>query len=144
MNNPIAEINQNGYFHVFFCESVRTEINDRHTFVGIYPNNLKVKSFPHILPQLSLAATLVIPISEASNKNISLKVLMDDKVIGCVDLNSVKNDTTVGKNNNVLEVSNLAINGGPLEIKKPCTIKARIDIADTSILALSELRIVQE
>src|SRR5690625_843430 len=133
MNNPIESINQNGYFHVFFCESIRAEVDNKHTFVGIYPNELKVESFPYVLPQLSLAATLVIPRVQVSGEDIFLRILIDDRVIGAVDLSPEVNSTNAEQNDNILEISNLVINGGPLKIEEPCTIKARVDIADASI-----------
>lgn len=142
INENNQKSGQNGYFHVVFCESIRSEADNKHTYVGVYPHEIKARSFPCQLPQLSVVATLVAPEDQVKNNCIEVTILAGNEKIGGINIEPEPAVNLNEQDRNELSALNLHIQGGRLNIKEPCAIKVRIKLGEVVFLSLNGLNVV--
>lgn len=128
-------------FHVLFCESIREEKDGKHSYIGVYPDQITVSAFPHTLPLFSVVGTFVTQRSQIADKNLEIIILAGEKEVGQVEIKSEEHqDQDVDENTVSL---NFHIQGGALTVDSPCVIRAVIKVVDEIFLSPAALNITQ-
>lgn len=57
-----------------FCDDVREEINNKHSFIGVYDKEIIVKKFPTLLPKFFIVNRIKFKKNETPPKEIFIKL----------------------------------------------------------------------
>lgn len=73
-------MNPKRYLTAIFCDDIRREEGNKHSYMGVYTGVLGVPAFPALLPRLSFSLSMAVTASEPCS---TLKFLLykDDQII---------------------------------------------------------------
>lgn len=75
----MSEPREAGY--AIFCDDIRVEASGQFTYVGVYPGNIGLDSYPHTFPRFTIGIVYKQP-TEAPRERVKLQVLVgDDKEV---------------------------------------------------------------
>lgn len=52
------------HVEVIYCDDIRQEIGQKHSYMGVYSGDMVISNFPAVLPKLCIAVTVVTPIDD--------------------------------------------------------------------------------
>lgn len=52
------------HVEVIYCDDIRQEIGQKHSYMGVYSGDMVIPNFPAVLPKLCIAVTVVTPIDD--------------------------------------------------------------------------------
>lgn len=69
------------YINAIFCEDIRHEVGNKHSFMGCFDKELILPSFPAFINKISIAVICSTPLDNIF-KSLVVRVTLDDEIIG--------------------------------------------------------------
>lgn len=123
-----------------FCDDIRYEVGNKHSFMGIYSGDMNIEAVPPFtLPKLAIAVRMYIPTPMVPN---DLRVVVFKHVGESVEEllvaeGTIPQERPGGSTNRDPEetyvVANINLTASPFHVEKSCVLKVRGFIADQEV-----------
>jgi len=134
------------YVSVVYCDDIRTEVGNKHSYIGIYQDDLLVPQMPIVLSKLCVVLTIVTPRSHPFERLVC-RIFLDDRLLGELmipeaDLKSMPTfpppPPQIGNEpHDPLIVFRTAIAFSPFRIEQESRLRVRVDTGDEELRGLS-------
>lgn len=126
-----------------FCDDIRFEMGNKHSFMGVYQTHLFVQSFPATLPKLCAFSTIVTPHGQPLQK-LSFRLIQDEQVIQeetfPADSIAVQPSPLEWAGENAVLILSSAFVISPLVVSAPSTIRIEVE-TETRVIRGGGLRV---
>jgi len=119
------------FMWTIFCDDVRREVGNKHSFIGVYERKLIVPTMPVMLPKLCFVMSVRTPVSQPF-RQLKFSLLQDDAVVAEVDadvngLGAGPDEEAVGNDDAAAQVMTAiaVLELSPLQVERACTFRAR-------------------
>lgn len=109
-----------------FCDDIREEKSGKDTFVGVYPDNVNVPSFPFTFSRIAIYTRIIIDIKDSPG-DIPISILVpteDDVLLGTLDKKKITKAKKEAKKNKSPTVGLIVkVTAAPFRVPAPGLIK---------------------